>query len=61
MNVSMEELMIPMRELTDKELDAVCGGRRITQINVAKNTAVVVRSSHIYISQSIDQSNNNDD
>jgi hypothetical protein len=51
----MKELVIAMRELTDVELDEVCGGRRITQIEIAHNKAVVVKSRNIVIQQSITQ------
>ena len=44
-----------MRELTDVELDEVCGGRRITIIQIAHNKAVVVKSRNIIIEQSITQ------
>jgi hypothetical protein len=51
----MKELVINMRELTDVELDEVCGGRRITLIQIAHNKAVVVKSRDITIEQTINQ------
>ena len=48
----MEEGLITMRELTDTELDAVCGGRSVRIGSIRQtNIAVVVASSNVGIFQ----------
>ena len=45
--------MIPMRELSDKELDVVCGGFISHQRPRATNVAVVISSRNILVVQTI--------
>jgi hypothetical protein len=51
----MENLMTPVRELTEQELDAVCGGRGSIRTGDIRATqiSVVIRSSQITVNQNI--------